>query len=197
MYKLYKGNAPCLGCGRTGEERPRYSKDSLCPDCQAALEIGKTIVKEKELDRKFYSMDELMTANMTWYAIPVQEIDNALRKLLHTFSQFDTRYAKWKGGTQDTYLAGHAGCGTANDRFCIPTITFDAAKELCQTIKDAAWELKSKTEKYREELQAELASEKDRIFNEGVEKGRNILMQLNNNEITPDQFIKLIKKYSK
>lgn len=50
---------------------------------------------------------------------------------------------------------------------------------------------------YKEELEEELAKEKDVIFNEGVKYGRNLLRQLNNNEITPNQFVETVKKYSK
>ena len=197
MYKLYKGKEPCLGCGRTGEEKPRYSKDCLCPDCQDTLNIGRTLVKEKNLDRKNYNMDELMTAFMTWYAVPVPEIDKALRELLRTFSQFDTRYSGGVSALQTKFLAGQAGSGTSHENFCLPICTFEAARNLCKIIEKTSWDLKKDREHYKEELEKELAKQKDEIFNEGVEKGRNLLMQLNNNEITPDQFIKPIKKYSK
>ena len=57
--------------------------------------------------------------------------------------------------------------------------------------------LKYEKNHYKEELQEEFAKQKDEIFNEGVKHGRNLLMQLNNGEITPNQFIEPVKKYSK
>ena len=74
---------------------------------------------------------------------------------------------------------------------------FEAAKKLCQIIERTSWNLKRDREHYKEELQEELAKQKDKIFNEGVKHGRNLLMQLNNNEITPNQFVAPVKKYSK
>ena len=193
---MYKGKEKCVGCGRTGEERWRVSKDSLCHECQDALAIGKALIEERGLQRGFYKMDDLMSAFMTWYAIPVPEIDAALRELLRTFSQFDSKYAV-SNAVQDNYLAGQAGCGTSHDKFCLPRCTFDAAKKLCQIIKEASWNLKKDRENYRKELQEELDKQKDEIYNEGVKHGRNLLFQLNNNEITPNEFIAPIKKFSK
>lgn len=194
---MYKGKEKCVGCGRSGEEAWRFSKDSLCYDCQNTLNIGRALVREKNLDRNNYNMDGLMTAFMTWYAVPVPEIDKALRELLRTFSQFDTRYSGGVSPLQTKFLAGQAGCGTSHDNFCLPTCTFEAARNLCKIIEKTSWDLKMDREHYKEELKEELAKEKDEIFNEGVKHGRNLLMQLNNNEITPNQFVAPVKKYSK
>lgn len=194
---MYKGKEKCAGCGRSGEEAWRFSKDSLCYDCKNTLNIGRAIVKEKNLDRNNYNMDELMTAFMTWYAVPVPEIDKALRELLRTFSQFDTRYSGGVSAIQTKFLAGQAACGTSHDNFCLPICTFEAARNLCKIIEKTSWDLKRDREHYKEELQEELAKQKDEIFNEGVKHGRNLLMQLNNNEITPNQFVAPVKKYSK
>lgn len=153
--------------------------------------------RKKNLDRKNYNMDELMTAFMTWYAVPVPEIDAALRELLRTFSQFDTSHSGGISALQTKFLAGQAGCGTSHDTFCLPVCTFEAAKKLCKTIEEAAYRLKYETNHYKEKLEEEFAKQKDEIFNEGVKHGRNLLMQLNNNEITPNQFIEPVKKYSK
>ena len=193
---MYKGNAPCLGCGKTGEEKPRHSKDSLCYDCIDLLNIGRATFQEKEREREIYSMDDLMTAFMTWYAIPVPEIDHAMRDLLRTFSKFDQRYSGGASVHCDRMLAGAADSCTSHDNFVLPKETFEAAKKLCQILKDTSWNLKRDRENYKKELQKQLANEKDAIFNEGVKYGRNLLFQLNNNEITPDQFVAPVKKYA-
>ena len=194
---MYKGKEPCAGCGKTGEERWRFSKNSLCHQCQDTLAIGRSLIQERSLERGFFNMDELMTAFMTWYAVPVPEIDSALRELLRTFSKFDTRYSGGISPMQKQFLAGQAGCGTSHDNFCLPRCTFEAARKLCQVIEKTAQELKYDRQHYKEELEAELAKEKDVIFNKGVDKGRNLLFQLNNYEITPEQFIQPVKQYSK
>ena len=49
---MYKGKLPCIGCGKSGEEAHRQSKDCLCEDCANSLKIGRAIVKERNLESK-------------------------------------------------------------------------------------------------------------------------------------------------
>lgn len=192
--KLYKGTAPCPGCGRTGEEVARSSKESLCYDCIDTLKIGRTIVKERNLDRKRFLMDDLTTGFMTWYQIRDKDIDKSLRELLWTFSQFDSRYAVGYC-RQDSMLAGYAGGGTSHDCFVLPKVTFEAARKLCHAIKDAVDELNRERDNYKDELDKKLNEERNRIYNDGVAHGRNLLMQLNRGEISVNDFEKPVKKF--
>lgn len=192
--KIYKGTAPCPGCGRTGEEVARSSKESLCYDCIDTLKIGRTIVKERNLDRKCFLMDDLTTGFMTWYQIRDKDIDKSLRELLWTFSQFDSRYAVGYC-RQASMLAGYAGSGTSYDCFVLPKVTFEAARKLCHAIKDAVDELNRERDNYKNELDKKLNEERNRIYNDGVAHGRNLLMQLNSGEISVSDFQKPVKKY--
>lgn len=195
MAKLYEGSAPCPGCGRTGEEALRVSKDSLCYDCAMALSIGRAIVKERNLDRNHYNMDDLRIGQMTWYTISIPSVESALGELLKTFSQFDQNRVDTKEGIAASQLAGRADAVTAHDNFILPDITFNAAKKLCETLKNVCWELRRDRDNYQKELDAKLKEERNRIYNEGVAHGRNLLFQLNNGEITAADINKEIKKY--
>lgn len=194
MGTVYKGSAPCPGCGRSGTEVPRLSKDGLCLECTEHLNIGRQFCKEKDLERHHYVIDDLTTGFMTWYQVRNKEIDGCLRELLKTFSQFDSRYA---GGycRQESMLAGYAGSGTSHDVFVLPMVTLEAAKKLCHAIEDAVGELNRERDSYRKELDEQLRQQKNDIFNEGVAYGRNLLFQLNNGEITADEINKRINKY--
>lgn len=192
--KYYEGSAPCLGCGRTGEQVARSAKDALCRDCQEQLRIGRAISQERQLERHYYKMDDLIVAELTWYTIPVAEIDKKLRNLLRTFSVFDSRNANYASGNERC-LAGRLEATTARDAFVLPRVTLDAAKELCGALKDACWDLKEQRENYRKELDAQLADQKNEIFNQGVARGRNLLLQLNSGEITLQEFQAVQKKF--
>ena len=194
--KYYEGNAPCPGCGRPGSEKARDSKDSLCYDCINMLEIGHAICKERDLARNWYKMDDLRLADMTWYTIPINEVAYALKNLLKTFSQFDEKYASYKGNYSEHLLAGRFEATTGRDTFVLPEVTFKAAQELCNSLKDACEQLNFDRNNYHSELNLELAKQKDEIYNEGVKCGRNLLLQLNSGEITIDEFSKRINKYS-
>ncbi len=192
--KHYEGSAPCPGCGRTGEQVARKAKDALCHDCQEQLRIGRAIAQERQLERNYYKMEDIIVAELTWYTIPVAEIDKKLRNLLWTFSVFDSRNASYipsNGGC----LAGRIEATTARDRFVLPRVTFDAAKELCGALNDACWDLKEQRDNYRKELDAQLADQKNEIFNQGVARGRNLLLQLNSGEITLQEFQAVQKKF--
>jgi len=195
MAKLYEGSAPCPGCGRTGEETPRVSKESLCYDCKMALSIGRAIVKERNLDRNHYCMDDLRIGQMTWYTISIPSVESALDELLKTFSQFDQERVIIKEGFAASQLAGKTDGLTSRDNFILPDITFNAAKKLCEALKNVCLELRKDRDNYKKELDTKLKEERNRIYNEGVAHGRNLLFQLNNGEITAASINNEIKKY--
>ena len=197
MSIYYEGKQPCAGCGRTGEEEPRFRKDGLCRDCEEAVKLGKMMIKERDLKRTFYRLDEFMTTHITWYDIPIPEIDYALRYLLWQFSQFDQDHVcgkRTEKGGFDT-ICGRFDAITARDTFVLPVCVYDAAKELCEKILAAANTLKEERRHYREELDKELAAQKNEIYNDGVAHGRNLLNQLNRGEITAKDIEVFIKKY--
>lgn len=191
---MYEGNEPCPGCGRSGTEVARNKKQSLCYDCQQKLRLGDSLAKERGLERNYYRMDDLTTANMTWYIVSINEIDRPLRNLFRTLSQFRIDQAN-ESYASSSYLGGGASAITAHDTFVLPKITFEAAKELCEAIKEVSWKLRREEREYKERLDKELAEQKNEIFNEGVEYGRNLLFQLNNGEISIGDFTKRIKKF--
>lgn len=193
--KYYEGPAPCPGCGRTGEQVARRAKDALCHDCEEQLRIGRAIARERQLERNYYRLDDLIIAEMTWYTIPINEISRKVCRLLSTFSEFDSKNAVSIGTVRDRQLAGRLDACTVRDYFVLPRVIFDAAKDLCQALKDACWDLQEQRRNYQKELDAQLAEQKNEIFNQGVARGRNLLMQLNRGEITIQEFEATQKRF--
>ncbi len=189
---MYEGKEPCPGCGRTGEEVSRKGKNELCYDCQKALEIGRALIKEKNLERNHYRLDELKIGTLTWYTIRIREIDNALGELLMTFSEFDKNFAA--DSRLDT-LAGRLEATTARDTYVLPVKTFEAARKLCNAIKDVAQQMEDDRRGLEDKMKEQLKHEKNDIYNAGVAHGRDLLRQLNNGEITPKDLEKYINRY--
>lgn len=77
----------------------------------------------------------------------------------------------------------------------MPKVVFESAKELCLSLYNACRQLEKERRSYEKELEAKLAEQKNDIYNDGVERGRNLLFQLNNGEISLDDFSKRIKKF--
>lgn len=193
MQAKYTGKVPCPGCGRTGEEHARDSKDGLCRDCQAELEIGRALCKERDLKRNWYKMDELCGGRLTFHSIHNSELHARLKTLLGTFSEFQlANVGKWFDISRSEATSG-------KDLFVLPEKTADAAKELTESLYKIAWELdedkRTCQEKLKKEAAAELAEQKNQIYNEGIAYGRNLLMQLNNNEISADEFTRPVKRF--
>ena len=125
----------------------------------------------------------------------IREVEDALEDLLSTFSQFDSRHVEIKGGFLESQLVGRVDAVTAKNQFILPDVTFDAAKKLCGVIKELTEQLIEDRDSYKRELDAQLREQKNDIYNDGVQYGRNLLFQLNRGEITADEINKRINKY--
>lgn len=163
MSSLYRGKQPCVGCGRTGEEKPRYYKDCLCPDCQRQLKLGKEVEKFYGVEHSTVTIPELSRVEMQWYKIPF--IQTALQKFLESITDFSLEYAKWYTNVpRDNFLIGEPGSSCGSNKFVIPTKSIEAAKELCRAFQDKMWEVKDKENGLREEMRAELEKERETRF---------------------------------
>lgn len=183
MSNLYKGKQRCAGCGRTGEECPRFEKDGLCHDCAEKLRLGREVAAQLATEYSEVRFPELSTIHMTWYEIPF--IQYAFKNFINRMTEFSTKFASKYGKTAlDDFVLGRADCGTWYDTFVVPTEAVEPLKELCHALQDKMLEVKTKEDNMRRNLMKELDMEREEIYNEGVKHGRNLLAQLNSGEIT-------------
>lgn len=194
MYNLYQGKQPCVGCGKTGEENPRPYKDKLCYDCAQIFEIGRAVVQDFTREFGTYKSDEFTVCSMKWYSIRSIEMDFAIRKLLHSFSHLDKKYVK--NGSMLQKIYGNSDAITSQEIYVLPVEIYNAAKELCGVTDKLAISIENEKRIYREQLNQELIEQKNQIYNEGVEHGRNLLMQLNNGEIGVNEFHKPVVRFT-
>ena len=183
MSNLYKGKQRCAGCGRTGEECPRFEKDGLCHDCAEKLRLGREVAAQLATEYSEVRFPELSTIHMTWYEIPF--IQYAFKNFINRMTEFSTKFASKYGKTAlDDFVLGRADCGTWYDTFVVPTEAVEPLKELCHALQDKMLEVKLKEDNMHRDLMKELDMEREEIYNEGVKRGRNLLAQLNSGEIT-------------
>ena len=65
-YRRYRGDAPCLGCRRSGKIRERVEKDSLCSDCESLLRLGKDYKTQIEKDQNEYVSLKIFGNCLLW-----------------------------------------------------------------------------------------------------------------------------------
>lgn len=177
----YEGNQPCPGCGTPGTVKARTGKNDLCEDCKRLLQIGKEAKKFEEAVS--YSM-----LHVEWYSFWRRDLDEVMREFLKEISN---EQARPDGGNVFLTRSG----GGAGDHYKIPTIIAVPLKKMLTSISDIGrqfYEYENGLEKANEE---KLNEERNKIFNEGVEYGRNLLFQLNRGELTAADISKEIKKY--
>lgn len=185
--KRYEGIEPCPGCGRTGKEVPRTSKSSLCYECEQNLKLGKQISDYYGREYKTPQLDDLTKCSLPYNSIPI--VYRKLTDFLKTISRFEFKFARAGAkGLPENLLKIREGY--SNDSFVLPAETVDAAKDLCKTIYEKCREISDKEYYLRSEMRKVLEIERDKIYNEGIRHGRNLLLQLNNGEIGANDFFK-------
>lgn len=189
---MYKGDTKCPGCGKTGKESPRANKDSLCYYCRDVLKLGNNVITYYGLSRGRYVVPDHKKMILTWYTIRIGAIDNALNSLLNSVSVFDnefcSRYADWR----EEILTGRLDPLTSRVTYSIPERCIEAAKNLCDVVRQVSEDLEEKEKNYEKELEYSFKQKEDDIFKKGIKEGTNLLIRLNRGEITQDEINKRI-----
>lgn len=178
---MYQGKEVCQGCSRPGTEAQRYSKDELCRECTESIKLGRA--KEVEISEEY--------SEVTSWAGSLPSLDfhdNTLSRLLSGLLKgLHNPYAKATSSLSHPFnpLNIHG-----SDRHRIPTRVVEPMKEFFDKIKTVIKEIREEKESLPKMAQEAVQEEKDRIYNEGIERGRNLLFQLNQGEITETDFAK-------
>jgi len=165
--RLYKGDAPCPGCGKTGRQKERYSKDSLCWDCKRLLNLGNEVskIRTSQTD-KITKVNVYMTGLHYLSSGETHNCIVALREFLKSISDKEK---------EDNCQSRSIGFYDHSDSKNIRGIKMppDAAEHLDTFV--TALNLYSKA-----------------VYASGVKYGSNLLMQLNEGELTPNTFLKRV-----
>lgn len=173
----YTGKEVCQGCRQPGNTKPRWKKDSLCADCESALMAGKAHGKELEPYVEFFQHFHAFHEKVT-------PLVHKILAALHNENITHSQYKRFESMLQSF--------GSNGKRYTIP--------ERCYApLKEAFLELDKQVRLLEKSLQAlpgiakeEVQKERDRIYNEGIEKGRNLLLQLESGGLSMDDFYKQI-----
>lgn len=177
----YEGDQPCPGCGTPGTIKARTGKNDLCEDCKRLLQIGKEA-------KKFEEAVSYSIFHVTRYAFWRNDLDEAVFEFLKEISN---ESASPRGPSFHLFRDGVISPRT----YRIPTLIAEPLEKFLNCIADIGRQFYRYEDKLAEENEEILNEERNKIFNEGVEYGRNLLFQLNRGELTAADISKEIKKY--
>lgn len=171
---MYYGNDPCAGCNRPATEQARPDKKSLCPDCANALAAGLAYARQIEPHTEFFQ-------HYHAYSPDVSKLVHTLLAALHnpTASHTRSQPLKYAFGDNDA-------------RYIIPTRCFEPLRLAFEAIDQKVIQIERELKALPDKAKQAVADERTEIFNQGIEKGRNLLMQLESGGITMDDFYKNI-----
>jgi hypothetical protein len=165
---MYTGKEICQGCGKTGDEINRRSKNELCPNCKKTYDLGKKI-DFIETQKYVYVFQHYSAFHPYWLNDHVHSFLNALDNPTANASG-DERIKSTFGSNGKTYK--------------INSKLIDPIKHLFIDFEAKAKELEDEKKQMPELINKQMNIERDRIYNEGIKKGRNLLLQLNAGDIT-------------
>ena len=168
--KYYKGDIPCSGCGKTGRERERLSKRDLCWSCKSLLRLGNDVAEKRKSQTELIS-DVKVHLNGLRY-ISSGETDDcvaAFREFLESIPEVE-KIANCQTKHIGNYDAFSCSRSVGSFR-----MTVNSADKL-------------------ECLIIALNQYSKSVYKDGVKHGSNLLMRLNEGELTPNDFVKRVNE---
>ena len=179
---MYKGKEPCQGCQKTGEEVNRQDKNSLCRVCKDYLRVGKTIENKAAFDNSYINVFQ------HWHAFRVPELGVFAHEILEALDNPNAEAIGFPENIKHEF-------GSNGKYYKVPSNCFEAIKKFFLTIEKKTLELKDELDNLPKKAQEAIRAEKNKIFNEGLEEGKNLLFSLNAVSITLDEFNQKINKF--
>ncbi len=185
---MYTGKEVCQGCNISGESQPRNSKNSLCDNCENNLLLG------KELKSDFKPEDYTNVAT-TWYKL---EFFNSkhhgadIEKSFYALMDLLNRNVPARGGRIEL---NQMEATTAAKRVIMRKEYAIAIKSLVDVLQLQQADLRKNLADIELQRKEVIKNERNKIYAEGVDYGKSLLIRLNNGEITMTDFEKDIIKY--
>ena len=181
---MYTGKEICQGCKKTGREEKRFHKNDLCEPCKSVLKKGNSIEFENNIE---------YTQVKDWYNgfNSIDFEDNSLDTLANRFFEsLNNKYTKPLSYESTKRSQPHGSVS-----YNIPKDIFEHLNNFLNQLNIKISEINKIKEDSKEYARNAVREEKNKIYNEGVEKGRELLFSLNNGSITMEDFDKRISRF--
>ena len=172
---MYTGKEKCQGCGKSGAENPRWEKDNLCESCKSLLNLGKA--KDVELTKEYKDIRQHLHAYST------NELNSIVHEILGALNNPTV-------GRTAVPEALFYSSGDNVRYYHIEAKLFEPLRKLFGDLNTLYRDVKKQQESIPADVRLETDMYKNEIYNQGVARGRNLLIQLNSGGITPEDFLK-------
>ncbi len=186
LHKKYKGLEVCQGCNKSGSDNPRDNKNSLCSSCDRIFKLGSS--KDFESNIEYIRVHDWHNGynSLEWGDNTLDHLANELLGKLHN------PFADTKGSV-DFPRRQHLG----QNLYSIPVVYAESLKnffiELNKKINDMKNKKEALDKKCRHAVDDVIKNERQRIFDEGISEGKNLLMQLNKGTLSVSDFENTVK----
>jgi len=170
----YVGKEPCQGCNVSGIEKSRIEKNKLCDDCRNELQHGR--IKKSEENFKYSLVFQ------HYYAYRWEWLNTLCQEILKSVHNPNAN----AGGVN--YIS--PSTGSNGNWYKIPEYLLKPIENVFKALEAKATELENGLSDLPKTVRLATEDKKNEIYNEGIQYGRNLLIQLNAGEITLSQLDK-------
>lgn len=173
---MYKGKEKCQGCGKSGADRPRRERESLCKECDESIRAGRSIQHEAKM--------EYVSAFLHYNSFE-REVNDFAQELLGILHNENAKI--------DAYVDIASEWGNNGRRHNIEKSLVGPISGFF-TKMDKKYKLLAKSiAALPDRARQEVEKERDEIYNKGIEKGKNLLFMLESGDISMNDFAERLK----
>lgn len=186
---MYTGKEVCQGCKKPGTEVARWYKTDLCQSCKSIIYLGKAELVHRSMEYVGIRQHHFaFSDSVDWDTGGL--INDFLRDVLTSMDNPTAEKIAYSVAIKNSQ-----GDNTYNPT--VPKAIIEPLTKFCLRMEEVIKAVRQDKDSFPRLAQLEVSKERDRIYNEGIEKGRNLLFELNAGNITMDDFAKNITYKSK
>jgi hypothetical protein len=186
MSRIYTGDVPCAGCGKSGKENRRPSRDSICYQCMDDLKTYQKILERNKGNKDAY-VNFSVIDHKIWY-LSGDDYGDLIAALRQLFTALDTPNAD-RHSIDVPEIKHGTYYSSSFSIFRHYEYTYNGMTHY----GEGAFVIREDIALILDSLLSALENYSTTVYAEGKKDGGNLLKRLGKHEITPDEFAERIK----
>lgn len=187
MSRTYLGDVPCSGCGKTGKESRRPTKDSICYQCMDDLNKYRKILERNTGNKDTYVEFDVIAHEIRYTAD--DNYNNLIGALKQLFISLDTPEADKRSTATPKVRHGNY----YNNSFKILR-EYNYSYNGETRWGEGAFTIREDIAINLDSLMTALENYSHGVYLQGKKDGGNLLKSLGAQEISPDEFVERINR---